>query len=73
MVMPSFGAFTGGLDIRDHAFAGLFRQSYLAYALGTERVYAVAGKAYASLYRMMDETVPANSDYDTGRKRLISP
>lgn len=49
MVMPAFGAFTGGLDVRDEAFAALFRQSYLAYALGSQRVYAVSGKAYASL------------------------
>ena len=43
MMMPAFGAYAGGLDIREDAITRLFQQSYLAYALGSERVYAVAG------------------------------
>jgi len=51
MVLPAFGAYAGGLDLRDPAIASLFRKSFSAYALGQERVYAVIGprgKATAS-------------------------
>ena len=42
LVMPSFGAFTGGLNVRDAAFAGLFEMArFRAYMLGAERVYPV--------------------------------
>jgi DNA ligase-associated metallophosphoesterase len=43
MVMPAFGAYAGGLDIREHALRALFPESYFAYLLGTRRVYAMAG------------------------------
>jgi DNA ligase-associated metallophosphoesterase len=43
MVMPAFGAYTGGLNIRDRAFAGLFdRASFMAHMLGERRVYTIA-------------------------------
>ena len=43
MVMPAFGAYTGGLNIRDRAFAGLFdRASFVAHMLGERRLYAIA-------------------------------
>jgi len=41
LVMPAFGAFAGGLNIRDPAFKGLFRRAPLAMALGNRRVHAV--------------------------------
>jgi uncharacterized protein len=43
LVMPAFGAYAGGLDVRDCAVRALFGESFLAYLLGTRRVYAVAG------------------------------
>jgi len=44
LVMPAFGAYTGGLDIRDRAFAGLFdRAALTAHMLGARRLYAIAG------------------------------
>jgi DNA ligase-associated metallophosphoesterase len=44
MVMPAFGAFTGGLNIRDRAFAALFEKlSFTAHMLGAARLYAIAG------------------------------
>jgi DNA ligase-associated metallophosphoesterase len=43
LVMPAFGAYTGGLDVRDSAVRMLFRETFLAYLLGASRVYAVAG------------------------------
>ncbi|MGY6706827.1 MAG: ligase-associated DNA damage response endonuclease PdeM [Rhizobiaceae bacterium] len=40
MIMPAYGAFTGALNLRDRAFAGLFREeSLVAWALGTSRLY----------------------------------
>ena len=42
LVMPSFGAYTGGLDVGDVAIAGLFAGPFHAYMLGRARVYAIA-------------------------------
>jgi uncharacterized protein len=45
MVMPAFGAFTGGLNIRDAAFADAFGTlAFTAHMLGEERLYAFAAK-----------------------------
>jgi hypothetical protein len=41
LVMPAFGAFAGGLNVRDAAFGGLFRRPPLAVALGARRAHAV--------------------------------
>jgi DNA ligase-associated metallophosphoesterase len=44
-VMPAFGAYTGGLNIRHHAFAEVFGSlSYTAHLLGDGRLYAFAAK-----------------------------
>ena len=45
MVMPAFGAFTGGLNIRDAAFADVFGTlAFTAHMLGEERLYSFAAK-----------------------------
>ncbi|MDE2182853.1 MAG: ligase-associated DNA damage response endonuclease PdeM [Alphaproteobacteria bacterium] len=41
LVLPAFGAYTGGLDTRDRAVTSLFEGGFSTYALGRERVYAV--------------------------------
>ncbi|HZZ89652.1 MAG TPA: ligase-associated DNA damage response endonuclease PdeM [Caulobacteraceae bacterium] len=41
LVLPAFGAYAGGLNIRDAAFHGLFRRPPLAVALGERRAHAV--------------------------------
>lgn len=42
-VMPSFGAYTGGLNIRDAAFARIFRTlGFVAHVLGDHRMHAIA-------------------------------
>lgn len=41
-VLPAFGAFTGGLDVKDPAIAGLFGDAPLAAALGRDKVHALA-------------------------------
>jgi DNA ligase-associated metallophosphoesterase len=42
LVMPSFGAYTGGLDVGDPAIGTLFGGRFHAYMLGHSRVYAIA-------------------------------
>ena len=44
LVMPAFGAYAGGLDVRDEAIAMLFDGAFAAYMLGGRRVYAVAAR-----------------------------
>lgn len=43
LVMPAFGAYAGGLDVREPPLRSLFGERFLAYLLGTRRVYAIAG------------------------------
>jgi DNA ligase-associated metallophosphoesterase len=42
LIMPAFGAFTGGLDVRDPAVAGLFDTPPMIAALGSDKVHALA-------------------------------
>jgi hypothetical protein len=45
VVMPAFGAYAGGLNVRDRAFARLFNTlAFTAHMLGERRIYAVAAK-----------------------------
>ena len=45
MVMPAFGAFTGGLNVRDAAFCDLFGTLlFTAHMLGEDRLYAFTAK-----------------------------
>jgi len=41
LVLPAFGAYAGGLNACDQAFAGLFRGPVLAGVLGRDKVHAV--------------------------------
>jgi DNA ligase-associated metallophosphoesterase len=41
LILPSFGAYTGGLDVGEEAIATLFSGPFHAYMLGTTRVYAI--------------------------------
>ena len=42
-VMPAFGAYTGGLSIRDPAFASIFRApGLMAHVLGDNKLHAIA-------------------------------
>lgn len=47
MVAPAFGAYAGGLNVRDEAFSGLFSKQPLCGALGAERVHAVGWRSLA--------------------------
>jgi DNA ligase-associated metallophosphoesterase len=41
LILPAFGAYAGGLNVRDQAFAGLFAGRPLIAALGSRRVHPV--------------------------------
>jgi metallophosphoesterase superfamily enzyme len=47
-VLPAFGAYAGGLNLRDAAFAGLFARPPLAAALGHARVHAIGWRSLAA-------------------------
>ena len=43
LVMPAFGAFAGGLNVRARPFSDVFGTlGFVAYMLGEERIYALA-------------------------------
>ncbi len=42
LILPAFGAFTGGLNVLDSAIAGLFAAPPMVAALGRDRVHALA-------------------------------
>jgi DNA ligase-associated metallophosphoesterase len=45
LVMPAFGAYTGGLNVRDHAIAALFGTlAFTAHMLGERRLYAITAE-----------------------------
>ena len=45
LIMPSFGAFTGGLNVTSAPFEDLFdRTSFTAWMIGRDEVYPVAGR-----------------------------
>jgi metallophosphoesterase superfamily enzyme len=45
LILPAFGAYAGGLNIRDRAFKGMFSRPPLAVALGPRRAHAVAWRS----------------------------
>ena len=45
LVMPAFGAYAGGLNVRDRAIFGLFGTlAFTAHMLGASRLYAIAAE-----------------------------
>jgi DNA ligase-associated metallophosphoesterase len=57
MILPSFGAYTGGLGVGEDAIAGLFGARFHAYMLGSERVYAIP-RLQAGRRNTRDDTQP---------------
>ncbi|HEX5379521.1 MAG TPA: ligase-associated DNA damage response endonuclease PdeM [Phenylobacterium sp.] len=45
IVVPAFGAYAGGLSIRDRAFEGMFSRPPLTGAIGRDRVHAVGWRS----------------------------
>lgn len=46
-ILPAFGAYAGGLNVRDPAFTGLFARAPIVGALGAGRVHAVGWRSLA--------------------------
>ncbi len=45
LVMPAFGAYTGGLNVRDQAIFGLFGSlTFTAHMLGAQRLYSITAE-----------------------------
>ena len=42
LLLPAFGAYTGGLNVLDPAISALFRSGFTAFMLGESRVFAVS-------------------------------
>jgi DNA ligase-associated metallophosphoesterase len=49
VLLPAFGAYTGGLDTRDPAIAGLFPRGARAFLLGRERLFSMPTGLAAAL------------------------
>ncbi len=47
IILPAFGAYAGGLNVMDKAFAGLFARGPIIGALGSSRVHAVGWRSLA--------------------------
>jgi hypothetical protein len=45
LILPAFGAYAGGLNVRDAAFARLFRRPPLTVALGARRAHAIGWRS----------------------------
>jgi DNA ligase-associated metallophosphoesterase len=45
LILPAFGAYAGGLNVRDAAFGGMFVRPPLAGALGAHRIHAVGWRS----------------------------
>lgn len=45
LILPAFGAYTGGLNVLDRAFSGLFAGPVLAGALGKHKVHAIGPRS----------------------------
>jgi len=63
LLLPAFGAYAGGLDVREEAIVSLFAQGFAIYALGRDRVYLVQRR------KKSEETQP-NS---TAKKTVAIP
>jgi DNA ligase-associated metallophosphoesterase len=48
LILPAFGAYAGGLNVRDAAFRGLFARAPLVVALGPRRAHAVGWRSVAA-------------------------
>lgn len=59
ILLPAFGAYAGGLDVSEPAIANLFQDSFHAFMLGEERVYAIPRQAGRRKSR--DDNHPMNT------------
>jgi uncharacterized protein len=67
LLLPSFGAYTGGLDVGDAAISGLFGSRFHAFMLGQERVYAIP-RLQAGRRNRSDDIQPMNTAITTAAR-----
>lgn len=58
LILPAFGAYTGGLDVLQPAIARLLQPSFSVMLLGRHRVHRVAGCSLTAPVAASDRTVP---------------
>ena len=68
MILPSFGAYTGGLDVGDPAIAQLFAGSFHAFMLGQERVYAIPRGPQSGRRNTSDDSQPISNAIRTAAR-----
>ena len=66
MILPSFGAYTGGLDVGEEPIAMLFGERFHAYMLGNERVYAIP--RHTGRRKITDDSQPMMSAIRTAAR-----
>lgn len=58
LVMPAFGAYTGGFDVNDESVTRLFSREPGVFAMGREKVYAVSASCHALLRKKNVDAQP---------------
>ncbi len=48
LVLPAFGAYTGGMDVRHESIAGHFSGSYRVHIMGLDKIYTLTGERLAA-------------------------
>ena len=66
IILPSFGAFTGGLDVRSQAIARHFPDGARAFLLGRDRVFCFSVPADGQTATPCDEGVANRGVVATG-------
>ena len=68
LVMPAFGAYAGGLNVRDRAFADVFGSlAFTAHMLGEGRLYAIAGARCC----LIDRSICSRLAFVRGRSTMV--
>lgn len=68
LLLPAFGAFTGGLDVRERSIAKLFPGTPALYACGRDRVYTVGGGPQALARKNSVDNQPSAIAISTVKK-----
>jgi len=59
LLMPAFGAYTGGFDVREEAVTSLFAREFAVFALGRSKVYAISGPVHVLDRKKKVESQPS--------------
>ena len=67
--MPSFGAYTGGLDVFEEAIAGLFPGGFDVWMVGRDRVRAIKGSRLSVPARLARDRTAGKMVTSAGKDR----